>query len=117
MTSRCSMKATIRMALPQRAQMSGSTSYTRLISHAHARFGAAGMTSFFPSFSLRLPPLPARHIAVPAVVSPDVLARVRKVRGERRRPITCREHLEVPLQLFSRGACGAVGKPRRGAHR
>jgi hypothetical protein len=40
MTAGCSIKAMIRMALPQRGQTRGSTSYTCLMSRAHARFAA-----------------------------------------------------------------------------
>jgi len=45
MTSGCSMNARIRMAPTQRGQTSGSTSYTCVISRAHARFATEAETS------------------------------------------------------------------------
>jgi hypothetical protein len=56
MTSGFSMKAMIHMALPQRSQMRGSTSYTCLISRAQARFAAALATSL--KFSMLQGPSP-----------------------------------------------------------
>ena len=48
MTSGCSMKAMIRIGPAHRGHRSGSTSYTCLMSRAHARFAADAETSSAP---------------------------------------------------------------------
>jgi hypothetical protein len=45
MTAGCSMNAMVRMALPQRGQTRGSTSYTCLMSRAQARFAVEAANS------------------------------------------------------------------------
>ncbi len=63
MTSRCSMKARILIAPPQRGQTSGSTSYTILMRHTQARFAVEGDRSMVSPTSATTEPAGRRAYA------------------------------------------------------